>query len=299
MPADVAVVVVTYNSADVVEGLLDSIPVALGDCSSEVVVVDNGSRDGTVSLLQARGDCTVLSADNRGYAAGINRGVEVIPDTEAILVLNPDVRLGPRSVERMFRTLRDTGAGVVAPRIHDDSGRLYLSLRRAPTLLRAMGLGSTRRPAFAEWLSLPHEYESRRIVEWATGAVLMVDRRCHDELGGWDESFFLYSEETDFCLRAADRGWVTVYEPDAVTSHIGGASGRNGRTHAMLMVNRVRLYARRHPCSAGWAYLLVTLAHECSWTALGRRDSRAAAAALVSPRRRPAELGLSQALLPR
>src|SRR5262249_40333642 len=105
MCPELSVVVVTYNSAHVVGGLLDSIPAALGGVSADVVVVDNGSTDGTVELLAARADCRLVKAANRGYAAGINRGVREGAPAGAVLVLNPDVRLLPGAVPPLLAAL--------------------------------------------------------------------------------------------------------------------------------------------------------------------------------------------------
>ncbi|MCD9196887.1 glycosyltransferase family 2 protein [Aeromicrobium wangtongii] len=299
MSYDVGVVIVSYNSAHVIEGLLATIPQALDGLSAVTAVVDNGSTDNSLEILRARDDCLVVENSNTGYAAGVNRGVEALPGVETILVLNPDVRLGPGSVRSMFATLQATRAAVVAPRVLQPDGQLFRSLRREPVLLRTAGLGWTKRPCFDEYISDPATYEHRQVVDWALGAALLVRRDVHTALGGWDESYFLYSEETDFSLRAKDRGWSTVYEPTAVVTHIGGASGRTVRTHVMQVLNRVRLYARRHPPYAGVAYLCLSVLSETSWVLRGQGESIASVKALLSPRSRPAELGCSDTIVPR
>jgi GT2 family glycosyltransferase len=136
-------------------------------------------------------------------------------------------------------------------------------------------------------------------VDWALGAVLLMSRSCFDAVGGWDESFFLYSEETDLSLRARALGLLTRYEPRSVAVHIGGASGRNNSTHAMQIINRVRLYRRRNGPIASWCYYWLTIASEFSWAMRGHRQSRFAIAALLRPSLRPAELRCSDRVLPR
>lgn len=300
---DIGVVIVAYNSAPVIEGLLASIPKALGGLSASIVVVDNGSTDDTVEVVERVGGCRVVLSHNNGYAGGINLGVAAlcgaVSAAEAILVLNPDVRLSPGSIESMLATLRATGAGIVAPRVLEPDGGLFRSLRREPTLLRSTGLSWTHHRVLDEYVSDPTRYRHRQVVDWALGAALLVRREVHAALGGWDESYFLYSEETDLCLRAADRGWSTVYEPDAVVTHLGGASGRTERTHVMQIVNRVRLYSRRHSTTAGLGYLALAVLSETSWLLRGKSESRAAITALVRPATRPSELGCSSSLLPR
>jgi N-acetylglucosaminyl-diphospho-decaprenol L-rhamnosyltransferase len=299
MPPDIAVVIVTYNSAHVVGDLLDSLPAALDGLTADVVVVDNGSTDGTAEFLAARAGCRVVCCANTGYAGGINRGVREAMSAEAILVLNPDVRLHERSVPPLLAAAREPNVGIVAPQVRSPQGALELSLRREPTLLRALGLTRTKLAIFSEYVARPSDYARPRDVDWALGAVLLMSRKCYDTLDGWDETYFLYSEETDLALRARDAGLLTRYEPRAVAVHIGGQSGRTHRTHAMQIVNRVRLYRRRHGALASWCYYWVTVANELSRVPRGHPESWSGALALLRPARRPGELGCSGQRMPR
>jgi GT2 family glycosyltransferase len=241
----------------------------------------------------------VVRSANVGFAGGINRGVRESATAGAVLVLNPDVRLAAGSLPPLVRALRTRGTGIAAPRVLTDGGQLFPSLRREPSLGRAMGLNRTGWPWFSEYVAKPGEYAEAKAVDWALGAILLFSRACYDAVGGWDESYFLYSEETDFCLRARDLGFATRYEPASVAVHIGGASGQNERTHAMQIVNRVRLYHRRHPGPAAWAYWALTVASESTWAIRAGAKSRFALGALVRPSLRPPELGASDRLLPR
>jgi N-acetylglucosaminyl-diphospho-decaprenol L-rhamnosyltransferase len=296
---DVNIVIVTYNSRSLICGLLDSISAALAGTTAEIVVVDNDSCDGTADYVAGRGDCMLVRSANVGYAAGINRGVMVSQRAKAVLALNPDVILRPNSIPSMLRALQWENAGIVVPQVRSGAGDLTLSLRREPSILRSLGLTATRLGAFSEYINKRSLYTSPRIVDWAVGAAILMSRECYDCLGGWDETYFLYSEETDLCLRARDRGFLTVYEPSSVVLHIGGQSGQDGRTHSMRCINRVRLYRRRHGAVAAWCFLALTVAFELRWALRGRRESWAAIRALVRPVERPAELRCSDALMPR
>ena len=298
MAPDVDVIIVTYNSLHVIDGLLDSLPAALDGLEYEVVVVDNGSADGTADLVEARGGCRVVRSPNLGYAAGINRGVREAIPAEAILVLNPDVRLGARSVPPLLAALQEPSVGIVAPQVRSPLGDLNYSLRREPTLLRALGLTGTGLAALSEFVSKPADYACPGRVDWALGAVLLMSRKCYETVGGWDESYFLYSEETDLCLRARDKGLRTWYEPRSLAVHIGGQSGRDGQTHAMQIVNRVRLYRRRHGALASWCYYWLTIASELSWLIRGHRQSWSSIMAVLRPSRRPGVLRCADRLMP-
>lgn len=298
MTVDLAVVVVTYNSAPVVGDLLNSLKAALGGLTADVVVVDNGSVDETAALLEQRADCRLVRSTNEGYAAAINRGVRAAEKADAILVLNPDLILGEDAARLMVDALRQPGTGIVAPRVLNADGSMEQSLRREPSIPRALGLSRTGVALLAECLVRPTEYDEPRVVDWALGAALVISRACFDALSGWDESYFLYSEETEFCLRARDSGFLTRYEPRAVVTHLAGGSGRNGKTHSMQVVNRVRLYRRRHGVVASWLYFSLTVLHELRWIHRDDGRHRAAVIALLRPSQRPAELGCSDRLVP-
>jgi N-acetylglucosaminyl-diphospho-decaprenol L-rhamnosyltransferase len=299
MPVDVAAVVVTYNSEDHIADLLDSIPAAMGGLSYSVVVVDNGSSDSTLAVLDGRADCTTVRSTNLGYAAGMNRAVAASPEAGAILILNPDASLDPDSVPSMLETLRKPGIGIVAPRTREADGTLSPTLRRGPTLGRVGGLSFTRLPAFAERIEDPREYETEHEVDWAVGAILLVDAELYRSLNGMDESYFLYSEETDFSLRAKDAGHATVYTPHAGAMHIGGGSGESSTTHTMKILNRVRIYRRRTGDVRASLYFAMTVLIELRRAALGHRKSWPTFRALIRPSERPAVLGASTSLLPR
>ena len=292
------VIVISHNSAACLPALLDSIPAALGGSHADVVVVDNGSRDHSVALVSERADCRVVAADNGGYASGINVGVSETPDVEAWLVLNPDLTCNPGSIAALAAGLATPGVGIVGPRVLSPDGELQPSMRREPTLLRNMGLSFTHRPELSEYVSDPEEYSRDRDADWILGAALMFSRECLDRVGAWDETFFLYSEETDFCLRASDAGLRTRYIHDSTMVHEGGGSGQSGATHAMQILNRVRLYGRRHSRPATLAYYALTVLSEVSWLARGANKSRASFVALVRPSLRPPELRCSDTLLP-
>jgi len=296
---DIAAVVVTYNSEEHVGALLDSIPSALGELSGSVVVVDNGSTDGTLAILDGRDDCVAVRSENVGYAAGMNRAVAESPEAGAILILNPDATLDADSVPRMLSVLQKPGVGIVAPRVREADGSLSPTLRRSPSLGRVGGLSFTGWAYFTERIEDPQEYEREHDVDWAVGAILLVDATCYSSLDGMDESYFLYSEETDLSLRARDAGWSTRYTPEAGAVHVGGGSGESATTHMMKILNRIRIYRRRSGPVRGWLYFWSSVAIELRRALLGHRRSWPTVRALVRPSERPPALGVNGRLIPR
>lgn len=293
------VIIVTHNSVPVIEGLLDSIPDAAGATGTSVVVVDNASSDETPGLVRSRTDCLLVRSPNLGYAAGVNRGVAELAGQGPILVTNPDVRLAPGCVEAMLKELSRPGVGIVVPRLLDPDGSVARSLRREPTVARSLGAGDSRLPYLSEIVNEPGAYRSAHDIEWATGAVMLVARDCYVALGGFDESFFMYSEETDFCLRARDAGYTVRYTPQAEAMHVGGASGRNPELYAMQVLNRIRLHRRRHGPTATATLVALVAAREAVFAARGAEDSRRALASLLRRSARPRQLPWSDRLLTR
>jgi len=294
-----AIVIVTYNSGDSIGRLLRSIGPAYPGGAPQVIVVDNASTDDTLVKLAEFPWAQVIVSANDGYAAGINRGIEHSPEAEAHLILNPDLELAPGAIVGLLAELDAPNVGIVAPMVHGPDGELERSQRREPTLLRAAGLSFTGLPAFSEYVQEEAAYAQAVSVDWALGAALLVRRACSLEVGEWDESYFLYSEETDYCARARAAGWVVRFTPAALAVHAGGGSGRSDRTHVMQIINRVRYYARSHPWYAGAAYWALTVLSESTWVIRGHPQSKASIKALLIPRARPAELGCGRHLIPR
>ena len=298
----IAVVVVTYNSAHLLADLVGSLPGGLAGLGWRLVVADNASADDTVATARRLApDATVVETGrNGGYAAGINAGVAAAfaadPDVDAVLVLNPDVRLEPDCVAALARELV-FGVGVAVPRLVDAEGRLIESMRGAPSLVRAfadavVGANRAGRVRWAgEIVADPAEYDRGQDTDWAEGSTQLISAECWRACGPWDESYFLYSEETEFHLRARDRGFRVRFVPAARAVHLGGESTTSPGLWALLVANRVRLFTVRRGRVQGAAYWLMVLARECSRALLGKQTSRRAVRTLVSPRRMSAPRG--------
>jgi GT2 family glycosyltransferase len=285
----IAIVVITWNSARQLPGLLESLPQGMRGTRYQLVIADNASADDTVAVARRLApDCTVVNTGrNAGYAAGFNAGLAAARPYDAALILNPDIRLSPGSIARLYEALRDD-VGIAVPRIRNEDGTVARSLRREPTIARALGeavLGQRagRFAPLGETVVDDEAYDRPAVPDWATGAIMLMTARCLAECGQWDESFFLYSEETEFALRARDKGFVTRYVPEAEVTHLGGESGVSPRLWSLLQVNRVRLYRKRHTAWATAVFWSAVMLRESSRAALGRARSRAAAAALLRP----------------
>jgi N-acetylglucosaminyl-diphospho-decaprenol L-rhamnosyltransferase len=289
----VAVVVVTYNSEPLLADLIASLEPGLAGVRWHLTVADNDSADGTVAMLHRLAPTAnvVEMGANRGYAAGINAAVAAALPHSAVLVLNPDVRLAAGCVRELLAALREPGTGIAVPRLEDGEGALIHTMRREPSVLRILGdaLLSAERagrfPALGEVVTDERRYTTPAKTDWAEGSTLLISDECWRACAPWDESFFLYSEETDIALRAGDAGFSIRYTPTARAVHLEGDSRQSPALWALLTLNRVRLYRRRHGPMSAMAFWAALLLREGSRAARGRGPSRAAVRALLSPRR--------------
>lgn len=252
-----AIVVVTYNSAAVLGGLLDSILPVIGEANpTAVLVVDNDSIDGSAEIAEAHavGAKVIRTGRNGGYAAAINAAAATLPPHTAILVLNPDIRLVPHSLEHMMDcAASNIDIGVVVPRMLDPDGSIAMSLRREPSLVgmwaqALLGPRTAAHLGLGEMIADPEAYRHRREVDWATGAALLITPEARARAGAWDESFFLYSEEVDYQRRVRASGLKIVYEPSASVTHIAGAYMQSPMLAALMTRNQIRYFRRHH----GW-----------------------------------------------
>jgi N-acetylglucosaminyl-diphospho-decaprenol L-rhamnosyltransferase len=284
---DVDVVIVGYHSRDLVMACLDSLPAAADGAVVSATVVDNGSNDGTVEAVKARGDGTrvIDMGSNTGFAVANNAGM-ARGTGRYVLVLNPDTVVSPGALRTLVEFAdRHRGAGVVAPRLLNADGTRQLTGRAFPT--PAAGLFG-RRSLLTRWF--PNNRWSRAFlaerehvedgrpfeVDWVSGAAMLVPRSVHAETAGFDEDFFLYWEDTDWCRRIKDAGYSVWCVPAATVVHDEGGT-RNHAWSARLIRAFHRgayRYWAKHHAPQWW--------HPLRWTAAVLLSVRAAALILAS-----------------
>ena len=237
------VVTVTYSPGSHLERFLSSLTVAT-DRPVSVVIADNGSVDGAPEeALERYPDTRLLrTGGNLGYGTAVNRAIATVPaDEEFVLVANPDVVWGPGSIDALLAGAdRWPTAATLGPLIRDPDGSVYPSARHLPRLITG---GMHAVVGFA-WKANPwtrryrqeHLEPSERPVGWLSGSCFLLRRKAFDEVGGFDERYFMYMEDVDLGDRLGRAGWLNVYVPDAEILHDKGHStgrepDRNLRAH--------------------------------------------------------------------
>jgi len=252
---DLSVIIVNWNTRDDLGRCLASLVPARDQMALEVVVVDNGSTDGSPGLVARRFPWVRVLAlrRNLGFAAANNRGFAVTSGRHRLL-LNPDcVVHGDALAQLVAHADADPAIGLLGPRLLNSDGSLQASCRHFPTLaalaFRNTPLGELfpRNPWAARYLMAELDHERRQTVDWLSGACLLARGEFLAQVGGLDERFFMYVEDMDWGRRAWGHGWQVVYLPSAeVTHHIGRSSDQ--RPLAMVRAHHVSMwhYVRKH-----------------------------------------------------
>jgi N-acetylglucosaminyl-diphospho-decaprenol L-rhamnosyltransferase len=235
MVDDASVVVVTYNALPWIEQCLGSV------AGLPIVVVDNGSTDDTVAVVRQRFPAvTVLEQENAGLAAGWNRGLEAC-DTRYVLVLNADAWLLDDALRQLVAFAdAHPAAALVGPLLLDPDGSVQRSVRGFPTVWRLateylfLRKLAPRSELLNGFYAGGFDHRSARRAEFVMGACMLVRRASVDVVGPFDEEFFLFSEETDWCYRAARAGLEVWFTPAARCVHVGGASHGGALFHENL-----------------------------------------------------------------
>jgi GT2 family glycosyltransferase len=254
---DLTVVIVNWNGVDLLDACLqsvaDHVPARL---TYELVVVDNGSEDGSLAHLRARWPRVrvIANEENVGFCRANNQAIRASESTH-LLLLNTDARLTAGSVEAMLGYLdRDDRAAVVGPRLVYGDGTFQrwtagrpLSLRTCAAYLLGLDRLSALVPACAG-MYLATDTDEAFLAGWVSSAVMLVRRAALDDIGLLDESIFVYMDDVDLCQRAVDAGWHVWYAADATAVHFMGATAKRetGRASPEALRALNRWFARRH-----------------------------------------------------
>ena len=250
-----SVVIVSWNSAEFLEGCLNAVYGEADRRDVEVIVVDNASKDGSVDLIRNQFPQVrlIVNDANRGVSVGFNQGMAA--STRAyIQLLCSDTTVQPGAFDALLSFL-DThpDVGAVGPRLMYPDGRPQPSCRTFPslTLFAWEFLGLSRlfpaHPVFGKWRMGTFDHRTLREVDQPRGSSLMVRKAMVEQVGGWDESLEMFFNDVDWCLRIKENGWKIYFVPAALMAHYGGGSVKKVRPRMILASHRCCYrYFRKH-----------------------------------------------------
>jgi N-acetylglucosaminyl-diphospho-decaprenol L-rhamnosyltransferase len=265
---DLSVVVINHNSGPMLRECLRSLRINGGPLALETIVVDNGSRDSSLSTLPAElwPSQLVRLEENIGFGRANNIGLTRARGRHYLL-LNTDCFVTPDLCTTLVRCLDARPAAAVAgPRLCNWDGTLQPSCHNFPTPLILFAEQSLlwkalrHLPILRERLLIAGDHARPRQVDWLSGACLLVRATAFAQVGGFDETFFFYWEETDLCLRLRQQGWEARFEPTIRAVHIGGGSSVSPILRRQFFQSLARFYAKHyspHQRHLAWTILFV------------------------------------------
>ncbi len=255
MSVKLDIIVITYNSAQYIEECLESIKKTASELNPGIIVVDNASEDNTVDLVEKKYPeiLAVKSDENLGYAAAINLGVSK-SYAEALIISNPDVIYQEGAISNLLDTIeKNDEVGVAGPQQVFRDGSWQNSYSDFPGFrlgfLELFFVKSFQRGLRAKfWKKLPIDRFTKD-VDYVDGAVMAVRREVFEKIGGFDEDYFLFTEETDFCYRLKKTGFVVIFQPNAKVIHFRGGTDEqfsaNEKIAGFLIESKI-LFCRKH-----------------------------------------------------
>jgi N-acetylglucosaminyl-diphospho-decaprenol L-rhamnosyltransferase len=250
-----AIIIVSYNSRSDLDNALRSLTEPPPAVAHEIVVVDNASTDSTPAHVRERWPRVrlIASENNLGFAQANNVGIRSTA-SELVLLVNPDTLVTGAAVDRLV-SIMDTrpGVAIVGPRIVDGRGRAELSFGAMISpwaeLRQKLLVRGNDRGLSAIALLVDRMTRRTRLVDWVSGACMLIRRRDLDQVGGFDPRFFMYAEDVDLCAAVRERGRSVLFTSDPQVVHLRGRSALWAPDQARDAYRRSQLafYAKHHP----------------------------------------------------
>ncbi len=282
--AMVDIVIVNFNAASFLSACLASVDRAVAFAESagcrtgRIVVIDNDSQDESRTIVARHKAQWIPTGANLGFGSAANRGFAATT-APFVFLLNPDVEVGEDAIVVLLKRIQDlpqthgsantnathttathtdktNAVAVVGPAMRNVDGTVYPSARPFPSLIDAIGhafvgLVTMKNPWSRRYLDASH-------MEWVSGSAMLVRRAAFDQVGGFDEDYFMYVEDVDLCWRLRRQDWVAAYEPQTfVTHHIGGSS--EGRPIRMIVAHHRSLFRYEKRTATGVRRLFLPL----------------------------------------
>lgn len=243
MPPELSIIIVNWNGGNLLRRCVETIVSSHPNTSYEVVIIDNASEDDSLDHLRSSGPLAPLFAnqqlrifnnsENRGFGAANNQGF-ALTNAPFLFLLNLDTEVRPGTIDTLMETIKsDSRIGVCGPKILNTDGSLQISAFFNPprvwhTILSQLKLYNLLPQGLRGELLLGRHWDHNRLrsVPMLSGAAMLARREMIDEVGGFNEQFHMYSEDTEWCWRITKAGWKLMFVPDAVLLHHGAESSK-------------------------------------------------------------------------
>ncbi len=250
---DISVIIVNWNTRELLGKAIQSVVDTAQKFFVEIIVVDNGSTDGSQTMLTSRYPLAQLvqNTENEGFARANNQAARLAGGRH-LLLLNSDAALYRGALNSLVTIMEhNPRIGIVGAQLRNPDDSFQASHTPFPTLwqefLILSGLGRLLYGAYYPSRG-PEEAQGPRKVDYVEGACMLIRREAYEQVGGMDEGYFMYAEEVDLCYAMQKQGWEVWYQPDARVLHHGGGSSRNRRTarEGDLYQSRVRFFRKNY-----------------------------------------------------
>lgn len=272
---DLSVILVNFNTEKLTRDCIESLIKNTKKTSYEIIVVDNASKDGSVEMLKRLKNhypkkiTLKLNNKNVGYGSGNNQGMK-ISQGRYLLLLNTDTLISDNAAGEMVKWMdRNKKIGIATCALKNRDGSMQGTGGYFPTLIRVFSWMTIQDIPFVDNFIKPFHpmhtksfikgesfYDREKELDWVTGAFFLIRDSVLKKVGYFDEDYFMYTEETDYCFRTKENGWKVYYNPRWSIIHYGGASGKS-YSHVLREFDGVKTFYRKH--YPPWQYPLLRL----------------------------------------
>ncbi|MDR3569099.1 MAG: glycosyltransferase family 2 protein [Syntrophobacteraceae bacterium] len=268
---DISFIIVSWNATEYLSRCLASLRNGVADLRSEVIVVDNGSTDGSWQMARSHYPEVRLlrNAHNAGFAGANNQGIDV-SNGRYVCLINSDVEVFPDTARVLLEYMdAHPDVGILGPKVLNSDLSLQHSCRTLPTLrdsfFRALKLDTTfpNSGVFGRHQMMNWDYSDTREVGSLSGCFWVIRRKALEDVGQLDTRFFIYGEDMDFCRRLHEVGWKVIFYPEALIVHHGGASSGSDPARFWIEMQRANLqyWSKYNGRASTFAYYSCLLLH--------------------------------------
>ena len=251
---NVSVIIVTYNSEKRISRCLNSV-IKASPKIPEIIVIDNNSDDKTLKILKSfRGIKVKSNKINVGFARAVNQAIRISRKSNHILLLNPDTYIQSDSIANLYRCLEKNHAHIAGGKTLKSKKQIYRSFVKTPTFWTVLfDYCNLRKICPGDYFHRVHYYLNEpfprkdKLVDIVSGSFMLIKKEVFNEIGFFDEKFFMYLEDVDFCIRAMHANLKTIFCPHLAIFHEGGASSNNAdKIHYLAWSKSRKYYVKKY-----------------------------------------------------